>query len=60
VLGTRFARKPIELNIPVMIAGMSWGTLSYNANVALARGAAVVGFLQHNWGRWHADRRVRK
>jgi methylamine---glutamate N-methyltransferase subunit C len=43
VLGTRFARKPIELNIPVMITGMSWGALSYNAKVALARGAASVG-----------------
>ena len=37
VLGTRFANKPIELDIPVMITGMSWGALSYNAKVALAR-----------------------
>jgi len=43
VLGTRFARQPIELDIPVMITGMSWGALSYNAKVALARGAASVG-----------------
>src|SRR3989454_5312566 len=43
VLGTRFARKPIELDIPVMITGMSWGALSYNAKVALACGAASVG-----------------
>src|SRR5213594_1144643 len=43
VLGTRFARKPIELDIPVMITGMSWGALSYNAMVALARGARTVG-----------------
>ncbi len=43
VLGTRFARKPIELDIPVMITGMSWGALSYNAKVALARGAASIG-----------------
>jgi len=43
VLGTRFARKPIELEIPVMITGMSWGALSYNAKVALAKGAAAVG-----------------
>ena len=28
VLGTRFAKKPIELDIPVMITGMSWGALS--------------------------------
>jgi glutamate synthase domain-containing protein 2 len=43
LLGTRFARKPIELDIPVMITGMSWGALSYNAKVALARGAKTVG-----------------
>jgi|SRR6516164_3723485 len=43
VLGTRFAQKPIELDIPVMITGMSWGALSYNAKVALARGASMVG-----------------
>ena len=39
VLGTRFAAKPIELDIPIMITGMSYGALSYNAKVALARGA---------------------
>src|SRR6059036_996935 len=43
VLGTRFAKKPIELDIPVMITGMSWGALSYNAKVALAKGARSVG-----------------
>jgi methylamine---glutamate N-methyltransferase subunit C len=43
VLGTRFAQKPIELDIPVMITGMSWGALSYNAKVALARGASMAG-----------------
>ncbi|HZT28937.1 MAG TPA: FMN-binding glutamate synthase family protein [Bryobacteraceae bacterium] len=43
VLGTRFAGKPVELDIPVMITGMSWGALSYNAKVALAKGAAAVG-----------------
>ncbi|SRR5581483_9313669 len=43
ILGTRFAKKPIELDIPVMITGMSWGALSYNAKVALAKGAAAAG-----------------
>src|SRR5437016_5095202 len=42
VLGTRHAEKPIELDVPVMITGMSWGALSYNAKVALARGARTV------------------
>src|ERR687888_2212542 len=39
VLGSRFAKTPIELDIPVMITGMSWGALSRNAKVALAQGA---------------------
>src|SRR6516162_11810973 len=43
VLGTRYAAKPIQLDIPVMITGMSFGALSYNAKVALARGARQVG-----------------
>jgi methylamine---glutamate N-methyltransferase subunit C len=43
VLGTRFASKPIELDIPIMITGMSWGALSLNAKTALAKGAASVG-----------------
>ncbi len=43
VLGTRYAAKPIELDIPIMVTGMSWGALSYNAKVALAKGAAQVG-----------------
>jgi methylamine---glutamate N-methyltransferase subunit C len=43
VLGSRFAAKPIELDIPVMITGMSFGALSYNAKVALARGARAAG-----------------
>lgn len=43
VLGTRFAEQPIELDIPVMITGMSWGALSYNAKVALAKGASEIG-----------------
>ncbi len=43
VLGTKYASKPIELDIPIMITGMSFGALSHNAKVALARGAAAVG-----------------
>ncbi len=42
-LGTRFAKKPIELDIPVTIAGMSFGALSANAKEALGRGASEVG-----------------
>jgi len=43
VLGTRFAKKPIHLKIPITIAGMSFGALSGNAKEALGRGATAVG-----------------
>ena len=42
-LGTRFAKKPIQLDIPVTIAGMSFGALSGPAKEALGRGASAAG-----------------
>src|SRR5271166_2760659 len=42
-LGTRFAKKPIELKIPITIAGMSFGALGANAKRSLARGASAAG-----------------
>ena len=42
-LGTRFASKPIELDIPITIAGMSFGSLSGPAKEALGRGATMAG-----------------
>jgi glutamate synthase domain-containing protein 2 len=42
-LGTRFARKPLELKIPITIAGMSFGALSAPAKEAIGRGASEVG-----------------
>ena len=43
VLGTRFASKPIELKIPITIAGMSFGSMSAEAKEALGRGASAMG-----------------
>ncbi len=43
VLGGRFASKPIELDIPVYITGMSFGALSLEAKMALAKGASMAG-----------------
>jgi glutamate synthase domain-containing protein 2 len=43
VLGTRCAKKPLELDIPITIAGMSFGALSANAKEALGRAATAVG-----------------
>ena len=42
-LGARFAKRPLELKIPVTIAGMSFGALSGPAKEALGRGASEVG-----------------
>merc|ERR1712216_214501 len=41
--GTRFAEKPLCIDIPITIAGMSFGSLSANAKEALGRGASSVG-----------------
>ncbi|MEM7749297.1 MAG: FMN-binding glutamate synthase family protein [Pseudomonadota bacterium] len=43
VLGTRFAKKPVELRTPITIAGMSFGSLSAQAKEALGRGASAMG-----------------
>ena len=43
MIGTRFAKKPIALKIPITIAGMSFGSLSAQAKEALGRGASAVG-----------------
>jgi len=43
VLGTRYATKPIVLDMPITIAGMSFGALSANVKEALGRAATAVG-----------------
>ena len=42
-LGTRHAQQPIELDIPITIAGMSFGSLSANVKEALGRAATMMG-----------------
>ncbi|HXW26412.1 MAG TPA: FMN-binding glutamate synthase family protein, partial [Xanthobacteraceae bacterium] len=42
-IGTRFAKKPVTLKIPITIAGMSFGALSGSAKEALGRGASAAG-----------------
>jgi glutamate synthase domain-containing protein 2 len=42
-LGTRHAKVPIRLKIPITIAGMSFGSLSAQAKQALGEGASTVG-----------------
>ena len=42
-LGDRNAKNPLELKIPITIAGMSFGSLSGQAKEALGRGANLAG-----------------
>ena len=43
LLGSRYASRPIELEIPITIAGMSFGSLSANVKEALGRAATELG-----------------
>ncbi len=43
VLGTRYASKPVVLDRPITIAGMSYGALSKTAKVALGKAATRLG-----------------
>ena len=43
VLGTRFAKKPVVLDIPITIAGMSFGSLSANVKRAIGLAASDMG-----------------
>lgn len=43
VLGTRFAKKPVVLDTPITIAGMSFGALSANVKEALGKAATAMG-----------------
>ncbi|MCZ6455529.1 MAG: FMN-binding glutamate synthase family protein [Alphaproteobacteria bacterium] len=42
-IGARNAKKPIELDIPITIAGMSFGALGANAKKALGLAATMMG-----------------
>ncbi|MDX2167419.1 MAG: FMN-binding glutamate synthase family protein [Deltaproteobacteria bacterium] len=43
VLGSRFAKQPIELALPITFAGMSFGSLSANVKQALGTAATELG-----------------
>ena len=43
ILGTRCAKRPVELDIPITIAGMSFGSLSANVKEAIGRAASEMG-----------------
>lgn len=48
VLGKRFATKPLVIETPIMIAGMSYGALSKEAKMALAKATALTGTVISN------------
>ncbi len=43
VIGDRFAENPIHLDIPITIAGMSFGALGANAKESIGRAASEMG-----------------
>ena len=43
VLGSRTATKPLVIETPVMISGMSYGALSKESKIALAKATDIVG-----------------
>ena len=47
ILGDRFAKKPIKLDIPITIAGMSFGALGANAKEALGRSICNGNFYNY-------------
>jgi len=42
VLG-RNSKRPVEIDVPILVAAMSFGALSKNAKIALAKGSALAG-----------------
>lgn len=43
VLGSRYAKKPLVVETPILISGMSYGALSKEAKIALAKSTQIVG-----------------
>ena len=43
VLGSRSAKKPLVIETPIMISGMSYGALSKEAKTAMAKSTQIVG-----------------
>ncbi len=43
VLGARYATKPLVIETPIMISGMSYGALSKEAKIAMAKATSIVG-----------------
>lgn len=48
VLGKRFAKNPLVIETPIMIGGMSYGALSKEAKIALAKATSLTGTVISN------------
>lgn len=48
VLGARYAKKPLVIETPIMISGMSYGAVSKEAKIALAKATDIVGTSMNN------------
>ncbi|MCZ7573457.1 MAG: FMN-binding glutamate synthase family protein [Ardenticatenaceae bacterium] len=48
VLGARYAKKPLVIETPIMIAPMSYGAISKESKIALSMGSARVGTAMNN------------
>jgi glutamate synthase domain-containing protein 2/glutamate synthase domain-containing protein 3 len=43
IIGTRFAEKPLKLKAPIIIGAMSYGAISKEAKLAIAKAASNIG-----------------
>jgi glutamate synthase domain-containing protein 2 len=43
IIGSRFAEKPLEMELPIMVAAMSFGSISKEAKIAFAKGSTKLG-----------------
>lgn len=43
VLGSRYAKRPLVIETPIMISGMSYGAVSKEAKIAMAKATDIVG-----------------
>jgi len=43
ILGSRYAKRPLVIETPIMISGMSYGAVSKEAKIAMAKATDIVG-----------------
>ncbi|MFH1125502.1 MAG: FMN-binding glutamate synthase family protein, partial [Candidatus Altiarchaeota archaeon] len=43
VIGSRYAEKPLEMDLPIMLGAMSFGSISKEVKIAFAKGSSKLG-----------------